>query len=293
MKPRIVRSWLSATVVIVCFSTGYSQPELPRKSPQASTAFTIGLTEVRIDYSSPAVNERTIWGDVVPYDQVWRAGANEATTIEFSTDARVEGQELAKGKYAFFIIPREDGNWTAIFNKDSEQWGAYRYSEDKNALTVEVKPQFKSISQERLTYSIHDQAMDKGYIKFAWEKIRVYLRFSVDVLGPAMTNVREAIAEAEEDEQWMMFAQGADFLLEAEQKMGTAMEWAKTSTDLFDHSWNWWVLARVYAHQEDYASAVECAEKSVELGATSTADNFFKNNGKTIRKDLATWRGKL
>src|SRR5688572_3927170 len=99
---------------------------LPRVSPKASVSYTIGLTDVEIHYGSPAVKGRPVWGSLVPYDKIWRAGANEATTIEFSTDVNMEGQTLRAGKYALFIIPGET-DWTIIFNKKHDQWGAFGY----------------------------------------------------------------------------------------------------------------------------------------------------------------------
>ena len=149
--------------------------ELPRKSPKASVSFTVGLTNVEINYSSPSVNDRKIWGKLVPYGKIWRAGANEATTIEFSTEVNVEGEKLEAGKYAFFLIPDED-EWIAIFNKNYDQWGTYQYDESQDVARINVIPRFTDANQERLNFSISDQSPEQGYIKFAWGTARLYLR---------------------------------------------------------------------------------------------------------------------
>lgn len=113
-----------------------------------------GGADITINYGSPAVKGRTIWGELVPYDKVWRAGANEATTFETSKDIRVEGKTLPAGKYAFFTIPGKD-KWTLIFNKEAKQWGAYSYKQDKDALRVEVSPRKAGAFNERLAYVVN------------------------------------------------------------------------------------------------------------------------------------------
>src|SRR5437773_12011574 len=105
----------------------------PRVSQHAVFKQTVGLTDVTIDYSRPAVKGRQIWGALVPYDKVWRTGANEATIISFSDDVTVNGQPLPKGSYSFHTIPGKD-EWTLIFNKVDKQWGSFSYDEKQDAL---------------------------------------------------------------------------------------------------------------------------------------------------------------
>ena len=131
-----------------------------RVSPPATAANTISGNTVTINYGSPRVKGRVIWGDLVPYNEVWRTGANEATTVEFTKDVLLEGESLKKGTYGFFTIPNPD-EWTIIFNLDEKQWGAFKYDESQDELRVMVMP--KKISpQERLVYKInkHGFSMD-------------------------------------------------------------------------------------------------------------------------------------
>jgi DUF2911 family protein len=275
-------------------ASNLSAQELPQKSPAASTAYTIGLTKITIDYSSPAIRERTIWGEVVPYDEIWRAGANKATTIEFSTDVSLEGKELVAGKYAFFVIAKagDDAKWTVIFNKVADQWGAYQYDESNDALRVDVKPQFKKVNQERLTYSIHDQTADKGYFKMAWGKARLYVRFKVDVLEAALANVDKALEEAKDEDKWAIYAKGADFLLDLEKETRQAMEWADKSTSLREHSWNLYIKAQAQAASGDYSGAVTTAAKSAEVGMANADDHFYEDSKAEIEKTVADWKTK-
>ena len=273
-------------------ATIMAQPELPRKSPKASVSYTVGLTTVEINYCSPAANDRELWGEVVPYDEIWRAGANEATTISFSSDAMVEGKKLAAGTYSFFVIPREgeSAKWTLIFNTVADQWGAYRYDESKDALRVDIEPRFTKVQQDRLTFSVHDQSIDKGYIKLAWGKARVYARFLVDVLEPALANVDKALEEAEPGTEWEIYARGASFLLDNDFETRQAMEWADKSTSQFSHSWNWWIKAKAQAKSGDYTGAIESAEKSAEVGMSSDEDKFYENNRKEIQSTVNEWK---
>lgn len=143
-----------------------------KKSPAKTAEGKVGETSININYSSPSMRGRVIYGDLVPYNKVWRAGANEATTMEFSNDVKVNGQDLKAGKYAFFIIPQKDADWTIIFNTVHKQWGAYDYDPSKNALKAEVGT--SNIDKtESLTYTIKD-----GMIHVDWASTR--LSFKVE-----------------------------------------------------------------------------------------------------------------
>ncbi len=136
-----------------------------QKSPAEKAEGTINGTKITVEYSSPRVKERTIYGnpELVPYGEVWRAGANKNTTIAFDKDVKVNGQKLAAGKYGFFIIPNTNKGWELIFNTKNDGWGAYSYSESRDALRLESKVQNNEKSQEELLYKI----TDKG-ILFSW-----------------------------------------------------------------------------------------------------------------------------
>lgn len=138
-----------------------------RSSPAATATGKIGDATVTVNYSSPSVKGRTIWGELVPYGQVWRAGANEATTIETDKDIKVEDKTLPAGKYAFFAIPGEK-EWTIIFNKEAKQWGAFKYDQSKDALRVSVKPDKSKSFNERLTYHF-----TKEGLVLDWENVEV------------------------------------------------------------------------------------------------------------------------
>ncbi|MCX7743067.1 MAG: DUF2911 domain-containing protein [Flavobacteriales bacterium] len=142
-----------------------------RPSPLKMTTGMIDGVKITINYGSPAVKGRQIWGALVPYNEVWRTGANEATNIEFSKDVLIEGQELKAGKYGLFTIPGEN-EWTIIFNSVWDQWGAYDYDASKDVLRIKVVPKTHEPLAERLDFVI-----GKNGISLVWEKLEVF--FSV------------------------------------------------------------------------------------------------------------------
>lgn len=151
--------------------------EEPRVSPNATVSQTIGTTIVEIGYSRPQVKGRTIYGDLVPYGEVWRTGANEATTFSVSSDVKVEGKSLPAGSYSLYTIPGQD-SWTIIFNNVAEQWGT-QYDASKDALRVEVTPD-SAPSREMLTFLFEDVTNEKGTCVLHWAGVRVPFEIAVD-----------------------------------------------------------------------------------------------------------------
>lgn len=152
-----------------------------RVSPKAGVFQTIGITDVNVSYSRPGVKNRKIWGELVPYNKVWRAGADEATKITFSTDVLIDGKKLPAGAYGFFAIP--GGNeWTLIFNKVADQWGAFTYNESEDALRIKVKPVSNS-NHDWLLYSFTDMTSTTAQLNLIWEKLKV--SFKIEGKGDA------------------------------------------------------------------------------------------------------------
>ena len=142
-----------------------------RPSPPRTSSANIDGVMVSIEYSSPAVKGRKIFGELEPYDKLWRTGANEATIFSTNGDLRVNGQMLPKGDYALFTIPTEQ-DWTIIFNKESNQWGAYNYDPSLDELKITVTPEETSTVTERLLFNVSEG----GSVEFAWETARFILQ---------------------------------------------------------------------------------------------------------------------
>jgi hypothetical protein len=170
---------LTTILVLALLVPAFAQQEKkePRPSPNAAVSQTIGFTDVAVTYCRPGVKGRVIWGDLVPYDKVWRTGANEATTITFSDDVMIEGQKLAKGKYGVFTIPTKT-TWTVIFNKTAQQWGAYQYKPEDDVLRVTVTPK-EGAFQERMLFTFDNLSDKSAQLVLSWEKLQVPVKIEV------------------------------------------------------------------------------------------------------------------
>lgn len=157
------------SVILILGLTSNLAKAQQKPSPPAKASGIIDGVSVKIDYHSPGVKGRVIFGGLEEWDKVWRAGANNATTIEFSEDVKINGNPLPKGKYSFFIIPKENDDWTIIFNTVWDQWGAYKYDESKDALRVDVIPVDTELT-ERLKYTVNE---DEGTVAMTWAKVSV------------------------------------------------------------------------------------------------------------------------
>jgi len=152
--------------------------DLPRDSQHSVLTQRIGISDVTLNYHRPLVKGRTIWGKVVPYGQVWRAGANENTTIAFSDPVTIEGQSLPRGTYGLHMIPGEN-DWTIIFSKNYTSWGSFTYNQAEDALRVKVKPQAGEM-HEALTYDFDDPKSDSAVLTLRWEKLAVPVKIGVN-----------------------------------------------------------------------------------------------------------------
>ena len=168
-------------VALLAASAAFAQSvqlNLPRDSQRASVSQRIGITDITVNYHRPLVKGRTIWGKVAPYGQVWRAGANENTTITFTDAVSVEGHPLEKGTYGLHMIPNQD-QWTVIFSKANTAWGSFSYKESEDALRVNVKPQSTEL-QEALAYEI-EPTENSAVVTMRWEKVAIPFKVAVNV----------------------------------------------------------------------------------------------------------------
>lgn len=159
--------YLILIAAIISFGNLNAQ-EKQRKSPKVSVKENLAGINLVITYGQPSANGREIFGGLVPYGEIWRAGANEATTFSVDREVEINGQKLPQGKYALFILPKKDEQWEIIFNTEHGQWGAYKYDKNQDALRIKVSP-IENEMTEKLTYTITGE----GWVKIAWDKTRI------------------------------------------------------------------------------------------------------------------------
>jgi hypothetical protein len=263
-----------------------AQVKLPRPSPKASLEQTVGLTDLKITYSRPGVKGRVIWGELVPYDKVWRTGANEATTLTISTGAKVNGQALPAGTYSIHTIPTT-GDWTVIINRKADQWGSYSYDEKEDALRITVKPE-PHAHTEWMQFSVVELSPDRAVVALDWEKLRVPITIEVDTIGQALANARAAMDTLKADDVMTAF-RCASFAWDNKVALDEAKAWVDRSIAIKSTWLNHRLKANMLAAAGDMKGAVEHATKAVEVGKKDEAppDELAK-----IEKMAAEWKAK-
>ena len=246
-----------------------AQPALrvPDISEKASVGETIGITDITIDYHRPAVNGRRIWGGLVPYNVIWRAGANESTTISFSTPVTIQGQMLPAGNYGLFMIPGT-GQWTVIFSKFTGGWGAYSYNQSEDAARIMVTPQ-QAEMQERLFYTFDDTSATSAVASLRWEKLRVPFKIEVDTPKLVMASMKD---ELRSGKHWNADAWAAAARYAARQgDLDTALTYANNSMDLGMNLGNLRTKAFILEKKGDAQGAAALREQARMLSPEADA----------------------
>ena len=255
---------------------------LPRTSPNATVSQTVGVTEVRITYGRPSVNERTIFGDLVAYDEVWRTGANEATTVTFSSPVMVEGEPLSAGTYGLFTIPGES-SWTIIFNEEPAQWGAYNYDESQDALRVDVEPQ-PSNATEMMTFSFRNVTDTEAAIVMEWAEVEVPVDVSVNTQEVI---AQEAGTQIQETDDWRVPVRYAAYALQNDVMIDQAMTWVEASIEMQETFQNLNVKARLQAASGNHGAAVTTGEEALSM--VESMDEEPRGAG-DLREKVEEWR---
>jgi Protein of unknown function (DUF2911) len=229
MKTLTLKPFAVCLAILALGGTVSAQNDLnlPDVSQAAEVKQRIALTDITINYHRPLVNGRKIWGGVVPYGKVWRAGANENTTIEFSDPVSVEGKPLAKGIYGLHMIPNPD-SWTVIFSKTNTAWGSYSYKEDEDALRVNVKPRPLAEMKEALEFEFEDLKPDSTAVTLKWEKLGVPFTVSIKDADQTLQNIRAQL-KGRGQFTWQALDEGAQFCLTRKVNLDEALRWADAS----------------------------------------------------------------
>lgn len=262
-----------------------AQLALPVPSPKASVMQTFGLTEIKIDYSSPAMKGRTIFGGLVPYGEVWRAGANSATAITFSSNVEIAGTAVKAGEYALFTIPNKD-SWTIILNSNEGQKGSTNYKKELDVLRFDVKPSASNENNERLSYRITAIDDNTAEVSLCWEKVKV----SFNVKGNAKEMAKANIEKFNKDQAgtWYALANGAKYMVENDLSIEDANKMADKSIATMDHFYNKWVKAMIMNKQGNAKEALKFATEAKLFGEKNPS-GFYDAYKADIEKAVAEW----
>ncbi|WP_198956222.1 DUF2911 domain-containing protein [Archangium sp. Cb G35] len=280
-----MKKLLGCVVAVVMALTSLpasAQLELPAASPSAKVVQHVGLTEVSVDYSSPAVKGRKLWGELVPFGQVWRTGANMTTKISFSRDVTFGGKPVPAGTYAIVSIPTEK-EWTVVLNKELGLYGGGKAYDQKNDVArVSVTPT-EVPNRERLTFLFSNTTDDQTSLDLEWGTLRVSVPVKTDTTTYAQANIQAAVNDA-----WRSLANAARYVADTSKDYNTALGYADDSLAIQSHWFNNWIKADILARTGKFAEARKSAQTAWDLGQKD--QNFFYKD--QVAKALQDWKGK-
>ena len=269
--------------ILSCFlSTSIFAQLTPAPSPGASVSQVVGVTKISIDYSRPSLKGREIFGKLIPFDKVYRTGANSSTKIETTGDIMVQGQLLKAGKYAIMSIPNQT-NWTVIFSKKMDVTEA-NYAAADDVLRVMTRPQ-DIANVESFTIDFSDVKDDAANMNISWEKTKISLAITVDNIA----SIENAVT-AKNNDAANTFQQAADYMLQKGLDLNKALGMVDKSLALRENFRNNWIKAQILEKLGKSSDAMGFALKAQALGASDGSYQFFKEG---IEKGITDMKAKL
>lgn len=267
---------------IFSFLVGHlmAQPEYPQISPGATVSQMIGITKVTVTYSRPGVKGRLVWGELVPMDKIWRAGANHSTTIEFSHDVTIDKTIVPAGKYSLFILPTQK-DATFIINKNNELSGTYGYKQEEDIVRTTVKAEYLN-HMEWLQFSFSKLRKNSALLSMHWEDFSVGFTINIDTDKYVLESAKKA-------KGWEELNAAAIYCLVNEVALDKGRAWIDKSIAEEKSYWNLTTKADYQAHDENYSDAVKTLNEAIEMG--KKMEDVPYNVGER-EKQLAEWKNK-
>lgn len=264
------------------FAGSTSAQKLPQPSPFAKVEQTVGLTDLTIAYSRPSVKGRTIFGELVPYGEVWRTGANAPTKFTCSAPVMFNEQTLEAGTYALFTIPAQDGNWTVVLNTDIEQWGAGDYEASKNVVSLKIKAMPTEFTE---TFTIGFSAItdESGAIVLSWDKTKIIVPFKVDTKQQAQKNIEEAIKKGEKLES--VYSRAASYAWKSLKDEKLALTYIEKGLAVKETHNLYFLKAQLLKQQGETEQAILLAEKAHKLALAAKSKGWADY----IQQTLDVW----
>lgn len=273
----------SLLLTVACSFGALAQIQTPAASPEQTLTQSVGLSSVTVQYSRPAMRGRTIFGDLVPMDKLWRTGANKNTLVTFESDATVGGSPLKAGTYALYTVPSKD-EWTVYFYTDTENWGLPKpWDENKIAAVYKVKAQSLDTSVESFTITI-DKVTDSGaHLTISWENTSVAIPFGFDTESAVMQTIERTMNGPAAGDYY----QAAVYYLNADKDINKAKTWIDKAIAMSEKPAYWYYRqkALIYAKSGDKKGAIAAAERSMELAQAAGSQDYVAMN----KKSLAEW----
>lgn len=263
---------------LIAFSQSFAQIKTPPSSPTATITQEFGLGQIGITYSRPSTKGRTIFGDIVPYDQVWHTGSTSSAKFSTTEELKLEGNTLAPGKYALYTIPGKL-DWTIIINRDTSELGK-EYRQDMDVLRFMVKPILLPYKIESFNIGLTNLSMSSATMELAWENVLIPIRLESDVDAKIMSMIQATLNPGPIANNYYT---AANYYFESGRDLNQALEWASAASIMRpDAFWMSHLKAKIQARNQDYPGAIESATKSMEMAQQKSNADYVKMNEKLI-----------
>jgi len=267
--------------VLLTVTLGFSQVKTPAASPAAKVQQTVGLTEITVEYSRPSAKGRNIFGNLVPFGKIWRAGANANTIITFSDNVVIGGKTLPKGEYALYLTPKPD-SWEVYFYSDTHNWGLpEKWNEEKIAAKATAKPFALNNYVETFTIGINTLDNDYGHIDISWEKTLVSIKFEVPTAKIAHESIEKALSGPDAED----FYNAANYYYQSGADIHKALEWINKAIQIRAKEVPFWYLrlkSLIQAKAGDKKGAIETAQRSLDAAEKAGNADYIKLNKDSI-----------
>ncbi|TRX60637.1 DUF2911 domain-containing protein [Fulvivirga sp. M361] len=274
---------------------------LPDKSQQSTVVQRIGYTDITISYHSPGTRGREVWGSLVPYGKVWRAGANENTLFTITHDVKIEGKELSAGTYGLHLLPEKD-QWTFIFSKNHTSWGSYFYDEQEDAIRVTVPVEDAPEPRDWLSFDFHKRERGQASVLLSWGDKRAGFDLSLAIDDIALDHIRKQL-RSDAYWEWFSWCQAADYCATYKINTKEAIQWVERSIELRENFSNWDVKAKLLRQSGDEKGAQQAMNRAIEVGSDIYLERYGRRLlreknfeqaeyvfGKALEKNKTYWR---
>jgi len=271
-------------LILFCFcftELKAQQIQMPQASPSASISQKIGLTDVGIEYSRPSMRGRKIFGELVPYGEVWRTGANAATIITFKTEVIIEGNKVPAGVYALYSIPGKN-EWTIILSTNTKLWGAVGYNQEDDFLRFKVKPGKTGQKYETMEINFVDISDTGTSVAIKWENTRVKFRIETEVDSIVMEQIKELVLDKEPENPGLYY-QAANYYFTNNKDMNQAYEWITKSVSSDPKYWTMHLKAKIELALGKKKEAIDSAQKSMDMAREAKNPDYVGLNERLIR----------
>ncbi len=279
MKKRFL-AFIAAGVFFVTFNEARAQVQLPQASSSTTIEQAIGIKKVTLVYQRPNLKERQAFGELAPYGEVWRTGANNIPVLTFEEEVTIDGNKVPAGSYGVLTIPQENGNWTIILSSNAKQWGAYQYKKEEDFLRFDVKATALSDKVETFTMAFDNVTPEGADLSIAWDKSKTSFHIAVDQSKEIIASIDQAMQSEKKP-----YFQAAQYYFTNDLDINKAVEWAAKADEgntQAPHIKYW--RAQIQLKAGDKAGAIKTATEGAAMAKAAGNDEYVKLNNNVLNQ---------